>query len=113
MILWKSKETRETKPMLSDIGIRAWRKVLEVSVWRPHGERTIFAEVAFAEQVKMGPTAAWRQGNKHLSVWLSTWWNLGVYHGWYDGENCHLGLGFIHFSRSGYPCKKCSAEVSG
>lgn len=38
---------------------------------------------------------------------ITSSFNLGTHHYWYDGPHCHIDLGFLHINYNNFDCQKC------
>lgn len=104
MILWKFKETLETRG--NDMPCSAFRWVFEIDASRDG------FNIGFVHQHQDKMTREWN--SSHTAVYEITgtrYFKLGSQHVYYDGPHCSFSLGFIHFVWGGGIrtnwCKKC------
>ncbi len=102
MILWKSKETPETRG--DSWPCEAFRWVVEV---KPQ-------EVSLNHQHKSKSSHKWHSSHTSaFGVCVTEFPILGIRHIYYDGPHCSFSIGWVHFFWGGDPrtlwCEKCYA----
>ena len=93
MIIWKSKETRETIADFPHLGRRNWRWILDVN----------FFAIELALQVMFGDMVFpnWGLANSYYSITLRKRFSLGYSNMTsikYEGIHHEFALGFLHFN---------------
>lgn len=53
----------------------------------------------------------WRTKGGYLYVSLTTHFDVGPQHIYYDGPHCSFSLGFLHFAWNLWHCNKCESET--
>jgi hypothetical protein len=106
MILWRFKETPETR---EDFPCSAFRWVIETS----YGPSCMSIGVVHQYQYK--DTGEWHSSHTTVyEVGLARKFKFGREHWYYDGPHCSLSLGWLRFWWGGDPrtgwCKKCMPE---
>ena len=100
MILLKFRERPGNNPPY----VTRYRWILEATVNRVHWAGL---GLELNMQVRGEKDTDWRLGYDYRSVYLSTDWQWGSYHIYYDGPHCGFSLGFLHFNWTNSDCKKC------
>ncbi|MFK5283665.1 hypothetical protein ACI3PL_29230, partial [Lacticaseibacillus paracasei] len=69
------------------------------------------ASFGVAREVRFLPSDEWSSGKcGYYDVSITTNFDLGERHDYYDGPNCSFSLGFVHFNWMPDWCLKCMPD---
>lgn len=83
----------------------AWRWVFKIDMW----------SIGFIREHQDKVNGEWDWAGLYYEVNVTKHFLWGFHHDYYDGPNCGLSIGWIHFNWTGLPwanywCKKCANE---
>jgi hypothetical protein len=105
MILWKTKEVRDTR---SFAVYSSHRYVLELTISKKYG----FDVSWTCQGRRKDDTSAWHAfyASDSTGFSINDCWSWGSMHVYYDGPHCFYSVGPIHFHWNDWDCKKCDEE---
>lgn len=107
--LFSFNQTKESKPSLPEMGLRAWRWSFKIEKFSKYFGIGFVKECSTEEDQFNN----WFESEKYYMFCFSKYFNLGSGHLYYDGSHCAFYFGWLQFHYTGWPwndywCNKCA-----